>query len=154
MALQIHAKEWHVVPTTKKFADAPTEWPAKEHERFALTYGPSEGRFVSFMRSSRIRNYFLFKLNPTGYTANTYVPKEGLRRQALAASGNLWYLPERPVVRDQKETLLNRTPRLSVKGTKNGIWGVPAVRHNPIVWTPTLVLGLAWAWRWHSAGTI
>jgi len=104
-----------------------------------------------------VKAFFLLVLitNERGMTLNKrYVPKEGLRRQALAASGNLWYLPERPVVRDQKETLLNRTPRLTVKGTKNGIWGVPAVRHNPIVWTPTLLLGLVWAWRWHSAGTI
>lgn len=124
MALEIK-REWHVVPATKKFADVPTEWPAKEHERFALPYGPSEGRIVSFMRASRIRNRLLFTLNPTGYTEDTYVTKEGvwnqgnwnffclaspaLRRQALAESKNLWYLPERPVVADQLETIVNRS---------------------------------------------
>uniref|UniRef100_UPI002FE4FABA UQCR10 n=1 Tax=Euglena gracilis TaxID=3039 RepID=UPI002FE4FABA len=154
MALEIK-REWHVVPATKKFADVPTEWPAKEHERFALPYGPSEGRIVSFMRASRIRNRLLFTLNPTGYTEDTYVTKEALRRQALAESKNLWYLPERPVVADQLETIVNRSTFFVVKGHKNkGLIGIAGARHNPLVWLPTLALGGVWAWRWASAGTI
>lgn len=152
MALELK-KEWPVVPATANFDKLPAEWPAKEHEAFDLTNGPSENHPMTFIRASRLRTYLWFSFSPFGYTEAASTPKEVLRRSALGQSKNLWYLPEQSVVRDPSEKLFHRTEVLTVKGVNNGLRGVGYTGRNPAVWLPSIAIGAVWAYRWASTGT-